>query len=34
VAFAVLELGKSTGGSAVPLAAQFLQQMPASLLGR
>ena len=34
VAFAVLKLGKSTGGSAVPLAAQFLQRLPASLLGR
>lgn len=34
VAFAVLKLGKSTEGSAVPLAAQFLQRLPASLLGR
>jgi cell division protein FtsI/penicillin-binding protein 2 len=33
VAFAVLELGKSSAGSAVPLAAQFLQHLPASLLG-
>jgi cell division protein FtsI/penicillin-binding protein 2 len=34
VAFAVLELGKSARGSAVPLAAQFLQRLPASLHGR
>jgi cell division protein FtsI/penicillin-binding protein 2 len=34
VAFAVLELGKSTRASAVPLAAQFLRSLPASLLGR
>jgi cell division protein FtsI/penicillin-binding protein 2 len=34
VAFAVLELGKPTGGSAVPLAAHFLHRLPASLLGR
>jgi cell division protein FtsI/penicillin-binding protein 2 len=34
VAFAVLELGKSTRGSAVPLAAQFLEGLPASPLGR
>jgi cell division protein FtsI/penicillin-binding protein 2 len=34
VAFAVLELAKSTSGSAVPLAAQFLQRLPASLLGQ
>jgi cell division protein FtsI/penicillin-binding protein 2 len=33
VAFAVLELGKSARGSAVPLAAQFLQRLPGSLLG-
>ena len=34
VAFAVLELGKSNGGSAVPLASHFLRRLPASLLGR
>jgi cell division protein FtsI/penicillin-binding protein 2 len=34
VAFAVLDLSKSAGGSAVPLAAHFLQRLPASLLGR
>jgi cell division protein FtsI/penicillin-binding protein 2 len=33
VAFAVLELGNSSRGSAVPLAARFLQRLPASLLG-
>lgn len=34
VAFAVLELGKSAGSSAVPLAAQFLHRLPGSLLGQ
>lgn len=34
VAFAVLELSRSRSASAVPLGAQFLRQMPASLLGR
>jgi hypothetical protein len=33
VAFAVLELGTSRSTSAVPLAAHFLQRLPASLLG-
>jgi cell division protein FtsI/penicillin-binding protein 2 len=32
VAFAVLEVGNSSSGSAVPLAAQFLRHLPASLL--
>ena len=34
VAFAVLELGRPARGSAVPLAARFLQRLPASLPGR
>ncbi len=34
VAFAVLELGKSTAGSAVPLATQFLRDLPVSLLSQ
>jgi cell division protein FtsI/penicillin-binding protein 2 len=34
VAFAVLDLGRSARGSAVPLAARFLQRLPASVLGR
>jgi cell division protein FtsI/penicillin-binding protein 2 len=33
VAFAVLELGKSRHGTAVSLAARFLNRLPASLLG-
>jgi hypothetical protein len=33
VAFAVLELGTARSTSAVPLAAQFLQRLPSSLLG-